>query len=213
MGESSSNTTTASTQARAASRADRSDWVTTGRPSPLPANGIVGVDGNDEAVPEPAGRLQERDVAGMEQVEAAASHHDGPSSVPDPPGEILGPDPVGPGGLPGSVVRSQGAGPPSGNEPAGGRHGAGDRLAEEAPTQQEGGNGSHEAVSGPAWVATSDCLGRHCERRPVPGHEQGTAWAQSRGHGLDPPGLPGGSRGLGYGPQGYVRSTAPGPGR
>ena len=72
-GVSSSKTTTASTHSSASSTRARSAAGTSGRRRALePADGVVGVEADDQAVAEPAGGSQGGDVAGVQQVEAAA---------------------------------------------------------------------------------------------------------------------------------------------
>ena len=76
-GVGSSKTTTASTAARAASTRPRSLSPTIGRLGPLSAaHGSIAVDGHNEAVAEAARLLEHRDVADVQQVEAAVGKND-----------------------------------------------------------------------------------------------------------------------------------------
>ena len=77
MGVSSSKTSTASTQPRASSTAARSAAGTSGRSGPLSRRTLlVAVEQHDQAVAERPGLLQHPDVAGVQQVEAAAGGDD-----------------------------------------------------------------------------------------------------------------------------------------
>ena len=102
-----------------------------GRPRPLqrpgralqPADGVVAVEQDDEAVAERPGLLQHGDVAGVQQVEAAAGGDDGAAGGADPGHDV--------GGVRRAAVRrrgrgadADGGGAAGGDEGDGGEHGA-----------------------------------------------------------------------------------------